>query len=131
MEKEMLWLMLCLKGIFCFLLLDKSYLVLNFWKKCIHMIMNFLKILLFFTNLAPMGILGTTLICLKRKYCVTKCSIRDLLVREEHEGWLMGHFGGLKYFIHFVKTFLLASSNKVVSTKHNIASDFVLKDYLP
>jgi len=30
--------------------------------------------------------------------CVPKCSIRDLLVREAHEGGLMGHFGGTKDF---------------------------------
>ena len=29
---------------------------------------------------------------------VPRCSIRDLLVRETHEGGLMGHFGGTKDF---------------------------------
>jgi len=29
----------------------------------------------------------------EKRICVPKCSIRDLLVREAHEGGLMGHFG--------------------------------------
>ena len=42
--------------------------------------------------LPSMDILGTMVIYLKKKDCVSKSSIRELLVKEAHEGGLMGHF---------------------------------------
>lgn len=45
-----------------------------------------------------MDILGTMVISLRRKDCVPKCSIRDLLVRKAHEGGLKGRFAVQKSY---------------------------------
>jgi hypothetical protein len=39
------------------------------------------------------GFLGMMDFCLRKINCVPNCSMCELLVREAHEGGLMGHFG--------------------------------------